>query len=541
MYRLVTDMPEPWSKLPPLVCYEDEHLLVVNKPAGLNTHAPSPSAGEGVYEWLRHREPRWARLGIIHRLDKETSGVLVFAKSTLAKRSLTEQFTRHSIRKKYRLATDRPVPEREFTVLSRLARAGDKYMCRPVSAGGDQAETRFRVVDRKGGQTLLEAEPVTGRTHQIRAQAAGRGFAVLGDTLYGGTPAARVYLHSEELVLRHPETNEEMSFRVPAEFQVEPRWALRAAFFDPEVTDAFRLIHGAADGWPGWYVSQLGDFLLSQAEGELSEAQQGSLEQRQQRNQGAYHQILTRSPRQSKIQQASPRLVLGEAAPARFHILENGLQFELSFQEGYSAGLFLDQRDNRRRLLANHVAAGFPLFEPSAPGVEVLNTFAYTCGFSVCAAKAGARTISVDLSKKYLEWGRRNFLLNQLDPGGHEFIYGDVFDWLRRWTRRKRVFDAIILDPPTFSQSRESGAFTAEKDFGKLVAASLPLLKPNGVMLACTNAARLPPEQFLEQIEGGLQAGRRQILQRHYVPQPPDFPITRQEPGYLKTVWLRVK
>ena len=67
---------------PPCVLHEDEHLLVVNKPAGLNTHAPGPFAGEGIYDWLRHREPRWANLAIVHRLDKETIGVLSFGKTT---------------------------------------------------------------------------------------------------------------------------------------------------------------------------------------------------------------------------------------------------------------------------------------------------------------------------------------------------------------------------------------------------------------------------------------------------------------------------
>jgi 23S rRNA-/tRNA-specific pseudouridylate synthase len=77
----------------PCVIFEDEHLLAVHKPAGWNTHGPGPYAGEGVYDWLRAREPRWATLAIIHRLDKETSGILVFGKTSLANKSLTEQFT----------------------------------------------------------------------------------------------------------------------------------------------------------------------------------------------------------------------------------------------------------------------------------------------------------------------------------------------------------------------------------------------------------------------------------------------------------------
>jgi 23S rRNA (cytosine1962-C5)-methyltransferase len=169
-----------------------------------------------------------------------------------------------------------------------------------------------------------------------------------------------------------------------------------------------------------------------------------------------------------------------------------------------------------------------------------LNCFAYTCGFSVCAARAGAKTTSLDLSKKYLEWGRRNFALNGLEPAAHDFIYGDAFDWLRRLAKKGRAFDAVALDPPTFSQSKEHGVFRAEKDYGKLVTAALPLVKPGGVLFASTNATDWPPEKFLADVEKAIYSSRRKTLQRHYVPQPPDFPISRAEPAYLKTVWLRI-
>jgi len=197
--------------------------------------------------------------------------------------------------------------------------------------------------------------------------------------------------------------------------------------------------------------------------------------------------------------------------------------------------------------LTGHVAAGFPLLQ-SPPQLAignrrwaVLNTFAYTCGFSVCAAKAGARTTSLDLSKKWLDWGQRNFALNRLDPARHEFIYGDALDWLRRLGKKQRRFDVILLDPPTFSQSKASGVFRAEQDYGRLVTAALPLLRSGGVLFASTNAADWPPEEFLAGVEAAIHAANRKVLQRHYVPQPPDFPISRAEPAYLKTVWLRVE
>jgi len=665
------------AAVPPCLIFEDEDLLVVGKPAGMNTHAPSPFAGEGIYEWLRDREPRWSTLAIVHRLDKETSGVLVFGKTSRANRSLTAQFTHHRIRKKYLLLTDRPVKRGPFTITSSLARAGEKQVSRPAGMGGERAETRFCLAPVLPppfpGATVVVAEPVTGRTHQIRVHAAEAGFPVLGDTLYGGTSSRRVFLHAAELTLEHPADGREMTFKSPPAFEADARLSLREALVEPAATDAYRLIHGAADGWPGWYVDRLGGFILSQVEHAPTEAQRTELARLMNLSQatGAYHKILNRRVRATGTAEASPQLIIGEAATGPFLIRENGLQFELSFTEGYSVGLFLDQRDNRRRLLSGYVAAGFShlgqggltaielktgtggghplprpernergegqslnqcektfdrpiLAGPSASGygvpalaggaitcsgdlknpaptvsshtpppeggtpypdvsphavsgfqcanvsgdslpkrgeegeggvvldsdtrkpfgtgsaAEVLNVFAYTCGFSVCAARAGARVVSVDLSKKYLEWGRRNFALNGLDPAAHNFIYGDAFEWLRRLAKKNRTFDLIILDPPTFSQSKAGGAFQAEKDFGRLVRAALPLLKANGVLLASTNTTRLEPESFLAAIAEAVHSTARKIIQQHYAPQPPDFPINRAEPAYLKTVWIRV-
>ena len=130
--------------------------------------------------------------------------------------------------------------------------------------------------------------------------------------------------------------------------------------------------------------------------------------------------------------------------------------------------------------------------------------------------------------------------MNGIDPAKHDFIYGDTFDWLKRLAKKDRRFDVIILDPPTFSQSKETGVFQAEKDYGKLVSAALPVLETGGLLLASTNAATLKPEKFLEMIKAATQSAKRTITQQHYVPQPHDFPISREEPAYLKTVWLRI-
>ena len=498
---------------------------------------------------------------------------MLFAKTPLASRSLTAQFTARSVHKKYLLLTDRPVHQSELTVKSALVRAGEKYVSRPVHSGGQTAETRFREARRQNAECrrgkwcqMLEAEPLTGRTHQIRVHAAGSGVPILGDTLYGGTPASRVYLHAAELTVKHPTSGEELTFRapigedwagIPAPGLAKasegrgpsacplPCLALREALIESDSTNTYRVIHGASDRSPGWYVERLGGYLLSLGAQTLSPAQREELARLAKAfsARGVYHKVLTRQVRRVARAEASPQLALGEAAPERFMVRENGLQFELSFAEGYSNGLFLDQRDNRRRLFTRHVAADFPLLAPTIanqPG-EMLNVFAYTCGFSVCAAKAGARTTSLDLSRRWLDWGKRNFALNQLEPGGHEFIYGEAFDWLRRLTKKGRRFDVVVLDPPTFSQSKESGVFQAEKDYSRLVTAALPLLTAGGVLFASTNAGDWAPDKFLAAVDRAIHGAGRRVLQRHYAPQPPDFPISRAEPAYLKTVWLRVE
>src|ERR1035438_9290529 len=341
-------------RMVPCVIFEDEHLLVVNKPAGWNTHAPPLFRSEGIYDWLKNREPRWASLAIIHRLDKETSGVLIFGKTPLANRSLTEQFTQRHVCKKYLLLTDPRVPQKEFPVRPPLARIGKKSASRP---GGEMAETKFCTSRREEAQTksgnrkagsenklepphvgcykLVEATPLTGRTHQIRVHAAESGFPILGDTLYGGTPAARVFLHAAEISFAHPATGEPMNFSAPANFDGDSRLALRAAVIEPDATNAFRVIHGASDGWPGWVVEKLGDFLLSQSEAPLTARQNDELTRLAGifSARGAYHKMLSRQVRSSTTAEASPQRVFGEAAPARFEILENGVRFELSFDE----------------------------------------------------------------------------------------------------------------------------------------------------------------------------------------------------------------
>lgn len=276
-------------------------------------------------------------------------------------------------------------------------------------------------------------------------------------------------------------------------------------------TDAVRLVDGAGDGAPGVFLeTYAGRWLLSTTTDSIAPQLREWL-----RDQGrtCYWKRL------DQHQKESPALLCGPEVAEPFLIRENGVRYEISFQSGYSQGIFLDQRDNRaevRRLMK--------------PGLRLLNTFSYTGAFSVSAAMAGAETTTLDLSQPYLDWAKRNFTHNQLDPAAHHFCKGDTFHWLRRFAKQGRVFDAIVLDPPTFSRDEKGKVFRVEENFGELAALAAQCLAPGGWMLCCTNFRRMSPREFERQL---LEAIPRPMSASHS-PMPPDFTA---EP-YLKSVWL---
>lgn len=174
--------------------------------------------------------------------------------------------------------------------------------------------------------------------------------------------------------------------------------------------------------------------------------------------------------------QKPARLVAGEN-PGVIVVRENGLSFYVEPAGGYSSGLFLDQRLNRKWV--RELAAK-----------RVLNLFAYTCSFTVCAAVAGAETWSVDAAKRVLNTGRRNLELNGIDPAqGHRFLADDAMKVVPRLGKRGETFDLIVLDPPTFGRS-EARVFRIEEDLPFLVRECARLLDPNGwLLVACNYAA----------------------------------------------------
>jgi 23S rRNA (cytosine1962-C5)-methyltransferase len=292
---------------------------------------------------------------------------------------------------------------------------------------------------------------------------------------------------------------------------LESALARRTAILGAD-TDAVRLVDGEGDSLPNICLETFaGRWLLSSSSDRVPPALGEWLRDR---NVAVYAKRLDMHAKES------PAWIFGARCDEPFLICENGLKFEISFQSGYSQGIFLDQRDNRselRRMVGS--------------GKKVLNSFAYTGAFSVAAAAAGAETTTLDLSQPYLDWAKRNFLHNDLDPQAHHYCKGDTFHWLSRFAKQGRKFDGIVLDPPTFSRDKDGRVFRVEENFGELVALAEKVLAPDGWILCCTNFRQMTPREFEKQLISSLS---RNYAVKH-APMPADFTGEK----YLKSVWLR--
>ncbi len=505
----------------PCVLFEDADLLVVHKPSGIGTHAAAADGPWGIVELLQHQPLIPVKLGIHQRLDRETSGVLVFAKSAEANRSLSSQFEGRQVEKEYLFVTSHPHPLAEWTATE------------PIE--GKPAKTFFKHLDTlPHGRHLWMAKPETGRTHQIRIHATQAGTPITGD---GATsPWEPLLLHAHRLTLVHPKTKKRCAFEAPLpgyfhEDDIEKRRALSAAvlrqfLLDTGKTNAFRLLHREGDGFPGITVDSLGDWLY--LEQFHRNAPIESLIEHLRVDAHRYRGLIS-----SAVFPEAPRMekkVLWGERPNPFLILENGVHYLLDPMATGNPGIFHDQRENRRRLMT------------LAQGKTVLNLFAYTCGFSVAAAMGGAtETVSVDLSRNYLERGRKNFEANGLSLDTHRFLARDARQVLKQSRARGETFDILIIDPPSSARSKTGGHFSVKRDLKDLVREAALLVTKNGWLFASCNLAGWKNSAFLESVREGVRSSKRRIAEEKWLPQPFDFPAVENFPPYLKSVWMRLE
>jgi 23S rRNA (cytosine1962-C5)-methyltransferase len=207
-------------------------------------------------------------------------------------------------------------------------------------------------------------------------------------------------------------------------------------------------------------------------------------------------------------------------------VLEHGVRYLVRPATGLSVGLFLDMREVRQWL------------RTASPDLSVLNLFAYTCSLGASAALGGARRVlNLDLSRPYLEWGKANYNANDLSVDDRDFVYGDVFDWLSRFQRRREQFDLVIVDPPSFS----STPFSVAHDYESLVSLTTSVVSPGGTLLAATNHVATGRRQFeMWLTSGAARAGRQSRMARSWHEPSVDFPVASGQRPYLKVAALQL-
>jgi len=226
------------------ILYEDDDILVVNKPTPLVIH-PAPSVKEPtLVDWLIKRGISLStisgeeRHGIVHRIDKETTGALVVAKNNEAHQKLSEQLQDKSMGRYYLALIDCPLKD-NIIVNKPIGRSPNNRLKMDIVEGGKEAKSAFsKILDGKNGTELILAKLFTGRTHQIRVHLATLGRHILGDTTYGyksrGYRVDRVQLHAYQLYLKHPKTGEKMRFIAPLFDDMD---SFLSKYFDREAID----------------------------------------------------------------------------------------------------------------------------------------------------------------------------------------------------------------------------------------------------------------------------------------------------------------
>jgi len=315
--------------------------------------------------------------------------------------------------------------------------------------------------------------------------------------------------------------------------RLEQAIAIRQPLKEDPTTNAYRLVNAESDFLPGLVVDRYNEYLVIQFltlgierwKGEIVSLLGELLPSR-----GIYERSNVEVREKEGLPPATG-LLAGQERPALVHIVENGHRFIIDIKQGQKTGFYLDQRENRRKLVRYCL------------GKTVLNCFAYTGAFAVYAAGAGAKkVINVESSAEALQLAQRNATLNGLGGRDDEYVEGDVFQVLRQYRDKECSFDLIVLDPPKFaySKSQVQAACRGYKDINLL---AMQMLRPSGILFTFSCSGLISPELFQKVVFGAsVDAGRDvQIIEK--LTQGFDHPILLSFPeseylkGFICRVW----
>ncbi|WML53257.1 class I SAM-dependent rRNA methyltransferase [Neobacillus sp. PS3-12] len=303
----------------------------------------------------------------------------------------------------------------------------------------------------------------------------------------------------------------------------------REPFFNSADTNAFRIVNGEGDGLGGltidyfagyylinWYnigIYNFRDYIINALK-ELDDFK-GIYQKKRFDANGKYIE--------------DDDFVIGERGTFPLIVKENGVNFAVYLNESAMVGVFLDQRDVRKRIR-----------DAYADGKNVLNTFSYTGAFSVFAALGGAKTTSVDLANRSLSKTIEQFRLNNLDIESQDIIVEDVFHYFKYAVKHQLSFDMVILDPPSFARSKKI-VFSAEKDYKNLLKEAIAITKDQGIIVASTNSSAFNMNKFKSFIDQAFKETNRKYQLVEEFSLPKDFKSIKEFPegNYLKVVFIK--
>ncbi|HRX86672.1 MAG TPA: class I SAM-dependent rRNA methyltransferase [Phycisphaerae bacterium] len=540
------------------VIWDDAEFMAVAKPPRVNLESAAWPHGPRTIDLVVDHLPKskWAGEGggLLPLIlpERLSSGIALFARSHEARHRFAGMATSNRLAYTHVAIVRGKPPRKRIAVKS-----GNEPRSRKAVKGSPAtpaATAHVEILATHGDLHVARCTTKSAGLDDVRRlfKAAG-GLQIVGDirpSPYAAerraSPSRRPLVHLAGLQFPHPFKRRNVDIVDPApkafeaylatnlllEEHLRAALAGRLALVADEDTDTFRLFTGGNEGIGGLVADKLADaVLLETLEGHFdgSELQVRQIANWYQRTLGIRTVYARHVPRRrtgaAPTSAEAHTEVLKGTPKDQITVHENGVRYLARFTEGWSTGLFLDQRDNRRRIAE------------LCDGKDLLNLFAYTCGFSVAAALAGARsTTSVDLSASNLEWGKDNFAANGLALDEHTFVRSDAFDYVKRALRQDKRYDIIVLDPPTFARAKKPRrTFEVKRHLGELIAAAAEVLRPRGHLLISTNYRQMTPAMLRRHVEEGLGDRPHRIVLQPKL--PADF---APDADYQKSLLVRV-
>jgi 23S rRNA G2069 N7-methylase RlmK/C1962 C5-methylase RlmI len=438
--------------------FEDDDIIAIDKPYGFNAHTNdskielSEAIQDGLIEM--YEKQRGSKLHIIHRLDQTTTGVMIFGKSVESAKKYAEYFFNRQVKKTYLFITKNKSEKKTYTIKKQIIHKAKEL----------DAETDLKFLKSSKNYELWQANPHTGRNHQIRIHSQVAGISILGDEKYEGHAFPFLCLHNQRIEF----PNGVVLLSKPPEYfnnlSLLENIVLAQCFFE---ADRRERLFAKAGAHQCFRITHIDSLLTLDQYGEFVE-----LTWHKERVTEADLKAVS-----TFVEHKKKRFITDKAEEVTSCVANEGeVQFEIHSD---SAGLLLNQRLQRNWILNN------------CENKSVLNLFSSTSTYGVSAALGKAsQVISVEMNKKALNRGRKNFELNQLNSENFKFLCRDSLTYLDQCLQKKITYDLIICDVPTFFR-REKGVFKVEKDLEKFLQNCLECLNIKGELLFSTSCDEL--------------------------------------------------